>query len=59
MWSLYHNEKDNYKKVLILEKIAELQTYISPYYDGSRYVMEKSITANQNETEKNSTMPAL
>jgi hypothetical protein len=57
MWTLYRNEKDNFKKVLILEKIAELQTYISPYYDASRYILEKSIT--RNESEKNSTLPAL
>ncbi len=57
MWSLYRNEKDNFKKVLILEKIAELQTYISPYYDASRYILEKSIT--KNETEKNSAIPSL
>jgi hypothetical protein len=50
MWTLYRNEKDNFKKVLILEKIAELQTYISPYYDASRYVMERSI---KNETKEN------
>ena len=58
MWSLYRNEKDNFKKVLILEKIAELQTYISPYYDASRYILEKSIT-KENETEKDNTIPAL
>jgi hypothetical protein len=52
MWSLYRNEKDNFKRVLILEKIAELQTYISPYYDASRYVMEQSI--KNNETKENS-----
>ena len=51
MWTLYRNEKDNFKKVLILEKIAELQTYISPYYDASRYILEKSIT-KQNEHQK-------
>jgi hypothetical protein len=50
MWSLYRNEKDNFKKALILEKIADLQTYISPYYDASRYVMEQSI---KNETKEN------
>jgi hypothetical protein len=50
MWSLYRKEKDNFKKALILEKIAELQTYISPYYDASRYVMEQSI---KNETKEN------
>jgi hypothetical protein len=43
MWSLYRKEKNTFNQVLILEKIAELQTYISPYYDASRYVMEKSI----------------
>jgi len=62
MWTLYRNEKDNFKKVLILEKIAELQTYISPYYDASRYVMEKSIKSNNNqqiETEKNNSISAL
>jgi DNA repair ATPase RecN len=50
-WKLYRQEKDNFKKAQILEKIAELQTYISPYYDASRYVMEKSI---QDENKKDS-----
>ena len=45
-------------QVLILEKIAELKTYISPYYDASRYILEKSIT-KENETEKDNTIPAL
>jgi hypothetical protein len=64
MWSLYRNEKDNFKRVLILEKIAELQTHISPYYDASRYVMEQSIKANsnsnqENETEENNSLSIL
>jgi hypothetical protein len=50
-WKLYRQEKDNFKKAQILEKIAELQTYISPYYDASRYVMEKSI---QDDKQKKS-----
>jgi hypothetical protein len=54
-WKLYNDEKDNFKKALILEKIAELQTYISPYYDASRYVMEQSI--KNNETKENSPVP--
>ncbi|TLX92394.1 MAG: hypothetical protein E6K97_01735 [Thaumarchaeota archaeon] len=60
-WKLYNAEKDNFKKVLILQKIAELQTYISPYYDASRYVMEKSIKSNNNqiETDENNSLPAL
>ena len=50
-WNRYNAEKDNFKKALILEKIAELQTFISPYYDASRYVMEQSIKKN-NETKE-------
>ena len=57
MWKLYKNEVNNFKKVLILEKIAELQTYISPYYDASRYILEKSVT--KDETEKDNTVPAV
>ena len=55
-WKLYNAEKDNLKKALILEKIAELQTYISPYYDASRYVMEQSI---KNETKENQSVSVL
>jgi hypothetical protein len=55
-WKLYNDEKDNFKKALILEKIAELQTYISPYYDASRYVMEQSI---KNETKENQSLSVL
>ncbi len=51
-WKLYRETKDTFKKALILEKIAELQTYISPYYDASRYILEKSITRNETEENK-------
>lgn len=52
-WKLYNETKDTFKKALILEKIAELQTYISPYYDASRYVMEQSIKKEkENETKE-------
>jgi hypothetical protein len=50
-WRLYGMTPDVMKKALILEKIAELQTYISPYYDASRYVMEQSIK-HRDETQK-------
>lgn len=53
-WKLYNETKDTFKKALILEKIAELQTYISPYYDASRYVIEQSI---KNETKENNSYP--
>jgi hypothetical protein len=61
-WKLYREtkEKDTFKKALILEKITELQTYISPYYDASRYILEKSIKSNnQIETEKNSPLSTV
>ena len=50
MWAKYR-EKD-YKAMDALLKIAELQTYISPYYDASRYVMEKSIQDDKQEKDK-------
>ncbi|MGI0034127.1 MAG: hypothetical protein ACRD97_12780 [Nitrososphaeraceae archaeon] len=59
MWIQYRREKDPFKQVLILEKIAELQTYISPYYDASRYILEKSITKQENETKKNNSLPSV
>jgi hypothetical protein len=52
MWSLYRKETNTFKQVLILEKIAELQTYISPYYDASMYVMQNSIKSKI-ESESN------
>lgn len=57
-WKLYNGEKDNFKKALILEKIAELQTYISPYYDASRYLMEQSIK-NDAQTKENQSLSSL
>jgi hypothetical protein len=54
-WKLYNAEKNNMNKALLLEKIAELQTYISPYYDASRYVMEQSIK-NSNEAKENQSL---
>jgi DNA repair ATPase RecN len=59
-WKLYRDTKDTFKKALILEKIAELQTYISPYYDASMYVMQKQVESNkQNETKKDNAVPEL
>lgn len=42
-WALYRQEKDTLKKAHILENIAELQNYISAYYDASQVVLEQSI----------------
>ena len=61
-WKLYKLEKDTFKWAMILEKIADLQTYISPYYDASRYVMEKSIKdakKDKNEQKGNRFLPIV
>jgi len=42
-WKLYRQEKKIINKALILQKIADLQTYISSYYQASRMVLEKSV----------------
>jgi hypothetical protein len=61
MWKKYR-EKD-YKAMDALLKIAELQTYISPFYDASMYVMQKQVESNkqvlQNETEKDSSLSTV
>lgn len=49
MWACYRNK--DYKAMDALLKIAELQTYISPYYDASRYVMEQSIKDDKKESK--------
>ena len=42
MWTNYNNVTDPYKRILSLERIANLQPIISAYYDSTRYVLEKS-----------------
>ena len=51
-WKLYKQEKETFKKAQILEKIAELQTYISPYYEASKWIMEESIKNDKQESKK-------
>jgi hypothetical protein len=41
MWKCYREK--NYKAMDALLKIAELQTYISPYMEASKWIMEESI----------------
>jgi hypothetical protein len=49
MWANYHNEKNPFKKVQILEKIEDNQFYLSSYYDSTRYVLEQAAKAKQQE----------
>jgi hypothetical protein len=53
LWSLYRQEKNIFKKAQILEKIAEFQTYISPYYEASRWIMEQSVQESNKENKDN------
>ena len=50
MWKCYI--KKDYKAMDALLKIAELQTYISPYYEASKWVMEESIKKDDKQQEK-------
>jgi hypothetical protein len=45
MWACYRNK--DYKAMDALLKVAELQTYISPYYEASKWIMEESIKNDQ------------
>lgn len=51
MWANYQIEKNPYKRVEILTQIANLQPFISEYYQTSKQVMEsKTIESWQKET---------
>ena len=39
MWKNYYLEKSPLKKVVILEKIAAVQPYLSAYYESTKMVM--------------------
>jgi hypothetical protein len=55
MWRCYR-EKD-YKGMDALLRIAELQTYISPYYEASKWIMEESIKQDDSKQQKNKSIP--
>ena len=50
MWANYHLEKNPSKKANILMQIAELQTYLSSYYDSTRYVLQQAIIKKRKQT---------
>lgn len=41
MWARYIDEKDNFRKVSILEKIIMVQPYLSSYYEATAYIVDK------------------
>jgi hypothetical protein len=42
MWQDYRNCKDPFKRACILEKIANVQPYVSAYYETTKDVIENS-----------------
>ena len=50
MWKRYRNK--DYKAMDALLKIAELQTYISPFYEASKWVMEESIKNDKQKKDQ-------
>jgi hypothetical protein len=50
MWANYHLEKNPSKKASILMQIAELQTYLSSYFDSTRYVLQQAIIKKRKQT---------
>jgi hypothetical protein len=46
----YKNEKSPINKAKILMNIAEIQQYLSSFYDASRYVLEQSVKAKRKKS---------
>jgi hypothetical protein len=42
MWENYYHCTDPYKKVLILEKIVNIQPYLSGYYEATEYAIKET-----------------
>jgi hypothetical protein len=42
LWNQYHVEKSPINKSKILMNIAEIQQYLSSYYDSTQYVMQQA-----------------
>lgn len=51
MWANYHLEKNPSKKANILMQIAELQQYLSSYYDSTRYVLQQAVQRKKKQIE--------
>ncbi len=41
MWEEYNKEKEPFKRVQILKDIAQVQPYLSSYYEATKYVIDK------------------
>jgi hypothetical protein len=50
LWNNYHTEQNPTKKASILMQIAEMQTYLSSYYDHTQYIMQQAARASKSFT---------
>ena len=57
MWSNYYKEKDPSKKVIILSTIAQIQPYLSQYYESSKEVMEDRTNHEINNKPESEDIP--
>ena len=55
MWQNYHQCTNAYQRVIILEKIKEMQPYLSTYYDATREVMERNVKPTTESAERKET----
>lgn len=46
MWENYYAEQDPTKRVAILKSILEMQTYLSVYYDSTRFILRQSMKSH-------------
>jgi Fe2+ transport system protein B len=52
LWANYHKEQNPSKKANILMQIAEIQQFLSSYYDSTQYVMQQAARHKQEKNEK-------
>ena len=50
--SCVRKEKDPSKRIQVLKQIADLQLYLSSYYDSTRYIMEQGVKQQEKEQEQ-------
>jgi hypothetical protein len=51
MWANYHLEKNPTKRANMLMQIAELQQYLSSFYDSTQYVMQQAANIKKRKKE--------
>ena len=55
VWEEYNKEKELFKRVQILKDIAQVQPYLSSYYEATKYVIDKKTIEAKGIIELNNT----